>query len=114
MPVKALVLGFALLVWVNMGVWLRVYDKLNAGDPRVILRDSVRQCFYGAICLVMFEYTLRLDLSRPFLLLFFGLSLAVSVPFPACPRAAWWGSSGASSPRPHYVMVVGTGERAQR
>src|ERR1041384_1096026 len=67
---KALVLGFSLFSWVIMGLWLEVYEKLDAGHPRVILRDTARQCGYGALGLVVFEYVLRLDLSRPFLVLF--------------------------------------------
>jgi hypothetical protein len=69
-PKKALVLGFSLAASVAIGLWLGVYDKLDSGDPRVILRDSTRQVGYGLICLVIFEYFLRLDLSRPFLGLF--------------------------------------------
>ena len=41
---KALVLGFALVAWVTIGLWLEVYEKLDAGHPGVILRDSARQC----------------------------------------------------------------------
>ena len=41
----------------------------------MILRDSARQCAYGAIGLVVFEYALRLDLSRFFLVLFRHLRL---------------------------------------
>src|SRR5215467_5525264 len=67
---KALVLAFALAAWVTIGLWLEVYEKLDIGHPRVILRDAARQCAYGALCLIVFEYVLRLDLSRPFLVLF--------------------------------------------
>ena len=67
---KALVLGFSLLAWVAIGLWLEIYEKLDSGHPRIILRDSARQCAYGALCMVVFEYSLRLDLSRFFLVLF--------------------------------------------
>src|ERR1035441_1341783 len=67
---KALVLAFALAAWVTIGLWLEVYEKLDIGNPRVILRDVARQCGYGALCLVVFEYVFRLDLSRFFLVLF--------------------------------------------
>jgi hypothetical protein len=67
---KALVLGFALVAWVTIGLWLEIYEKLDSRHPRVILRDTVRQCAYGGLCLVLFEYLLRLDLSRFFLGLF--------------------------------------------
>src|SRR5262252_1597611 len=67
---KALILGFALVSWVTIGLWLEVYEKLDSGHPRIILRDSARQCAYGLLGLIVFEYALRLDLSRFFLLLF--------------------------------------------
>jgi hypothetical protein len=70
LPMKALVMGFTVGVWLLIGLWLGVYDRLDAGDPRVILRDSFRQCLYGAVALILFEFSLRLDLSRPFLALF--------------------------------------------
>jgi len=56
---RALVLGFSLVAWLTMGLWFEVYEKLDAGHPRTILRDSVRQCACGALCLVVFEYALR-------------------------------------------------------
>ena len=40
-------LGFTVGMWLLIGLWLGVYDRLAAGDPRVILRDSFRQCVYG-------------------------------------------------------------------
>src|SRR5437868_14819822 len=58
--IKTLVLGFSLGLWVAIGLWLNVYDKLDAGDPRVVLRDSFLQSVYGSIGLVVFEFALRL------------------------------------------------------
>src|SRR5581483_9866884 len=52
---KALVLGFSLLAWVAIGVWLDVYERLDAGNPRVILRDTARQSAYSAVALILFE-----------------------------------------------------------
>src|ERR1700730_12142817 len=47
---KTLVLGFSLVAWVVIGLWLEIYEKLDSGHPRVILRDAARQCAYGARC----------------------------------------------------------------
>src|SRR5258707_14682897 len=69
-PNKALMLGFALASWVLFGLSLGVYDKLDSGHPRIVVRDSFRQCVYGSICVVIFQYVMRLDLSRSFLALF--------------------------------------------
>jgi len=112
-PTKALVLLFTVAVWLLIGLWLGVYDKLDSGDPRVILRDSFRQCAYGAVCLVLFQYSLRLDLSRPFLALFavydwvlIFLFRLLSGRLAGVIRREFGG--------PHYVMVAGTGERARK
>src|ERR1700752_3106527 len=66
-PLKTLMLGFALFVWVSIGLWLEVYDKLDFANPLLVLRDVARQCAYGALCIVVLEYVFRLDLSRLFL-----------------------------------------------
>src|SRR6185312_3501221 len=58
---KALVLAFALGSWVAIGLWLGVYEKLDSGHPRVILRDAARQCAYGALAVIVFQYLSRLD-----------------------------------------------------
>lgn len=112
-PGKALVLGAALALWVGMAVWLRVYDRINLADVRVILRDSVRQCFYAGICLVIFEYLLRLDLSRSFLFLFFAYVWLLLFLFRVT-AGQLVGVIRREFAPPVYVMVVGTGERAER
>src|ERR1039458_5564096 len=97
---KALVLAFALAAWVTIGLWLEVYEKLDIGNPRVILRDVARQCGYGALCLVVFEYVFRLDLSRFFLVLFSAYAGVLLLLFRL--------TAG------RVVGVIGTGERAVR
>src|ERR1044072_2552541 len=67
---RMLVFAFALFSWVGIGLWLDIYEKLDAAHPRIILRDTARQCASAALSLVVFEYLFRLDLSRFFLLLF--------------------------------------------
>jgi exopolysaccharide biosynthesis polyprenyl glycosylphosphotransferase len=110
---KALVLGFALVAWVTIGLWLGIYEKFQSGHPRVILRDTARQCAYGALCLVLFEYVLRLDLSRSFLGLFSAYAWVLLLLFRlTAGRVAGVIRRGFAAP--HYVMVVGTGERAIR
>ncbi len=110
---KALVLGFSVLAWVAIGLWLEVYDKLDSGHPRIILRDTARQCGYGAICLIVFEYVFRLDLSRPFLVLFSVYAWTVLLLF-RLTAGRLVGVILREFAAPHYVMVVGTGERAIR
>src|ERR1035438_5691536 len=109
----ALILGFSLVAWVTIGLWLEVYEKLVSGHPRVILRDSARQCAYGALCMVVFEYILRLDLSRFFLVLFAAYAWVVLLLF-RLTAGRVVGVIRREFAAPHYVMVVGTGERALR
>ncbi len=110
---KALVLGMALVAWVTIGLWLEVYEKLDAGHPRVILRDSARQCAYGALCVVVFEYSLRLELSRFFLVLFAAYTWMLLLFF-RLTAGRLVGIIRREFAAPHYVMVAGTGERAIR
>ena len=112
-PSQALILGFAMASWVLSGLWLGVYDRLDAGDPRVILRDSFRQSAYAAVCLVLFEFSLRLDLSRFFLALFIGYAWILLVLFRLM-AGRMAGVIRREFAAPHYVMVVGTGERARK
>ncbi len=112
-PTKVLLMGFVMGVWLLIGLWLGVYDKLDSGYPRVILRDSFRQCLYGAVALVVFEFAMRLDLSRPFLGLFAGYAWVLLFLF----RLLSGRMAGAIQREfggPHYVMVAGTGERARK
>ena len=110
---KALVLACALASWVAMGLWLAVYEKLDIGNPRVILRDAARQCGYGALCMVVFEYVFRLDLSRFFLVLFSFYTWVLLILFRLL-AGRLVGIIRREFAVPHYVMVVGTGERAIR
>jgi exopolysaccharide biosynthesis polyprenyl glycosylphosphotransferase len=110
---KALVLAFSLLAWVAIGVWLEIYEKLDSGHPLVILRDSARQCSYGALCLIVLEYLLRWDLSRFFLLLFSAYAWVLLLLFRLMAGRVV-GIIRREFAAPHYVMVVGTGDRAIR
>jgi exopolysaccharide biosynthesis polyprenyl glycosylphosphotransferase len=108
---KALVLACALAAWVAIGLWLEVYEKLDIGNPRVILRDAARQCSYGVLCLIVFEYVFRLDLSRFFLVLFSVYAWVLLLGFRLMAGRVV-GVIRREFAAPHYVMVVGTGARA--
>lgn len=112
-PEKALLLGAAILAWVVLGYWLDVYDRLDSAHFRIILRDTFRQCAIGLVCVVLLEYLLRLDLSRAFLLLFGVYSWTLLCLF------RWKAGSLVGMIRrefglTHFVMVVGTGDRARK
>jgi len=110
---QVLVLGSSLVAWVFIALWLEIYEKLDTGHFRVILRDTFRQCAYGMLWLVVFEYVLRLELSRPFLLLFSAYAWVLLLLFRlTVGRVA--GVLRREFVAPHHVMIAGTGERAIR
>ena len=108
---KPLVIGFVLLTWVLIAQWLHLYEKLDKSHTLVIVRDAARQCVYGALALVIFEYSLRLDLSRPFLLLF-TVYTWVSLLLFRLTAGRLIGVFRREFAAPHYVMVVGTSDRS--
>jgi exopolysaccharide biosynthesis polyprenyl glycosylphosphotransferase len=110
---QALVLGSALVAWVVIARWLEIYEKLDTGHPRIILRDTFRQCVYAAICLVVFEYVLRLELSRPFLLLFSAYTWVLLLLF-RLTAGRVVGVLRREFVAPRMVLIAGTGERAIR
>jgi hypothetical protein len=63
-PVAALLLVLSALCWIAIGYWFDVYEELDSAHPRVVLRDTFRQCALGGICLVLIQFVLRLDLGR--------------------------------------------------
>src|SRR5579871_4947687 len=109
----ALVLGFSLVAWVTIGLWLEIYEKLDSGHPRIILRDAARQCACGALSLLIFEYAIRMDLSRFFLVLFAVYAWVLLLLF-RLTAGRVVGAIRREFAAPHYVMVVGTGQRAVR
>src|SRR5262249_15689015 len=90
-----------------------IYDRLDSGHPRVVVRDTFRQCGYGVISLVLFEYSLRLDLSRFFLIFFTTYAFVLLLSF-RLTAGRLIGIIRREFSAPHYVMVVGMGERARR
>jgi exopolysaccharide biosynthesis polyprenyl glycosylphosphotransferase len=112
-PRVILLLGFSLAALLSIGLWLGIYDKLESGHPRIILRDSFRQCAYGGICLVLFEYSLRMDLSRFFVVLFMVYTWILLLLFRLLAGRVV-GIIRREFAAPLHVMVVGTGERAVR
>jgi exopolysaccharide biosynthesis polyprenyl glycosylphosphotransferase len=108
-----LLLGFSLLAWLGVALWLEIYDRLDSGNPRVILRDAARQAAYGWLALVVFEYILRMELSRPFVLLFTVYSWALVLLF-RLTAGQMTGVIRREFTAPHHIMVAGTNPRALR
>ena len=110
-PARSLVLAFCVLTWVSAGWWLNVYERLGHSGWRVVLRDSFRQAMLGALCLLVFEFLLRLELSRFFIGIFAVYSGVLLLLFRLF-AVRLTGAVRRFGRR--YVLVVGTGERAIR
>ncbi|HUB78063.1 MAG TPA: sugar transferase [Bryobacteraceae bacterium] len=108
-----LVLGAALVALVVAALWLEIYEKLDSAHPRIILRDVSRQVAYAALCLVVLEYAVRLELSRPFLLLFAAYTWVLLLLF-RLTAGRVVGVLRREFVAPHQVLIAGTGERALR
>jgi exopolysaccharide biosynthesis polyprenyl glycosylphosphotransferase len=110
-PARSLVLVFCIVTWVASGWWLDVNSRLGRRNWRVVLRDAFRQAMLGSLCLLIFEFLLRLDLSRFFIALFAVYSTLFLVAF----RLAAMKLAGAVRKSGNgFVLVVGSGERAVR
>ena len=112
LPVAALLLVLSLLFWIAIGYWFNIYEKLDSAHPKVVLRDTFRQCALGAISLVMAEYMLRLDLSRSFVALFAIYAWVLLCLFRIYAGRAI-GSVRREFGTAHYVMVVGSSDSAR-
>jgi exopolysaccharide biosynthesis polyprenyl glycosylphosphotransferase len=110
---RSLVLAGALTIWIVCGAGLRVYERLDSGDPRVILRDSFRQTLYTFIGFVLVEYLLRLDLSRLFLGVF-AIYVWTLIFLFRLTAGRLMGVVAREFGQPRNILVVGTGERAGR
>ena len=113
LPVTTLLLVVSILCWIAIGYWFNIYEKLDSAHPRVVLRDTFRQCAVGAICLVVAEYILRLDLSRSFVALFAVYAWVLLCLF-RINAARAIGAVRRGFGTAHYVMVVGSGQAARR
>ncbi|MBM3728437.1 MAG: sugar transferase [Acidobacteria bacterium] len=110
-PVKALLLGCALVAWVSLGYSLEVYERLDSARRSTILRVTTRQCVVGAVAIVLAEYLLRLDLSRSFLALFVTATWLLLLLFRwNSGRLVGWIRREFGGP--HHVLIVGTGSTA--
>lgn len=101
---------FGMSTLVGTALWFRIYEQLDAAPLSYKLRETTRQTVLTVVAIVLFEYMLRMDISRSFLF-FFGaymwLLLALFRLLAAGPLARAMGSL-------HYVMIVGTGDAAMR
>jgi exopolysaccharide biosynthesis polyprenyl glycosylphosphotransferase len=111
-PQVALLLVWSMLVWIGVGYWSEIYDRIDAAHPAVIMRDAFRQCLFGAGSIVLFQYLLRLDLSRFFVAIFAALAWVLICLF-RLNAGRILGLFRREFGARHFVMVVGLGEPAR-
>lgn len=75
--IHLLLLGFCAIVWVALGLFRGIYELLYSSNFFRMLNNTIRQVLLGTAAIVLFEYLIRLDLSRSFLLLFLLCDLAL-------------------------------------
>ncbi len=112
-PVQVLLLGWSVVVWVAVGMWWQIYDRIDAADSRVIMRDTFRQCLLATVVIVLFEFALRLDLSRSFLAMFAVFAWVLQCLF-RLNAGRVLGMMRREFGAPSYIMVVGLGDAAMR
>ncbi len=110
-PVKALVLGATLLIWVGLGRLLRIYERLETGDPRTALHDSLKQVTVGLLLMIGFDFMARLDISRAFIGLFGVFNLVALIAYRVSARSLRGWVRRKFGEESHFV-VVGTGATA--
>lgn len=107
-----LILG-AVAFCIAVGSFLRVYEHLHSADRRYILASTVRQCLFGTVLVIIFQYLLQLEhpLSRSFLLFFFLIDCLLltafrwSSPYLIGTYAREFGSS-------YHIVIVGSSTKA--
>ena len=111
--VRAALLVWSIFSWLAAASWWEIYDRIDGTHPRIILRDAFRQCLLGAVAVVLFQYLWRLELSRPFVVLFLVTTWVLLSLF-RLNASRIMGAVRREFAAPHYVMVVGLGASAQR
>jgi exopolysaccharide biosynthesis polyprenyl glycosylphosphotransferase len=111
--VKAGLLLFAPAAWLGLGLWMRSYDRPILEPLGSIAARAARQSLGLLVALVVYEYSQRLDLSRPFLALvciYSGFATAVFRLLLNGLAHRYW----RRLVLPSHMYVAGTGEAALR
>ncbi len=106
-----LLLAFCVAVWVGLGSLQRVYEYLDSANASRVLVNSFRQCLLGTALVVLFQYLLRLELSRSFLFLFFAYNLVLLALFRWNSRRLV-GVFQRGFGTPYHILIVGERDRA--
>ena len=113
LPTHVLLLGFSSLIWVAIGFWWDVYEKIDSAAAAVVIRETTRQTVVGFVAVILLEFFLRLDLSRPFLAAFAVFAWLFVCLF-RLNSARLMRHLRREFSGPHEIVIVGTGARALR
>lgn len=110
---KLTLLLISALAFVVIALWMRAYDGLSRLSPLQILARTTVQCFWAGVGVILIEFLLRLDLSRPFLGLFLFFSFTALLLFRLFFRAAA-PALAATLVQPRSILIGGDGPRARQ
>ena len=104
-----LMLAFCVVVWAWLGSALRIYESLDSGSTRRVLRRTLRQVVFGTLFLVVFHYLLRPDppMSRTFLSFFLAYDLFLLGLFRWC-SPGLIGAYQRGFGKPYHLVIVGS------
>jgi exopolysaccharide biosynthesis polyprenyl glycosylphosphotransferase len=111
--VKALLILFSQIAWITAGFWSGAYDRLGGFRANAVFRQTLRQSALAALTVVLFDFLRRLDLSRPFLGLFFVYAVVFLLCFRLLALAIMPRLSRGLSPT-RIVYVAGDGQAASQ
>ena len=112
-PTIGMLLGVSFVAWIFVAYWHEVYDHVDLADPKQILTGTLKQCGLGGVALVVAVYLMRLDLSRPFMLLYVALAWLLLSLF-RLNAGNLVGAIRKEFSQPYYILIAGTGDRARR
>ncbi|MFL6452274.1 MAG: sugar transferase [Bryobacteraceae bacterium] len=108
-----LILG-SVAFWIAVGSFLRVYEHLHSAGRRYVLATTIRQCLFGTVLVIIFQYLLQLEhpLSRSFLLLFFLIDCVLLTAFRwSSPYLI--GTFAREFGTPYHIVIVGSSSKAE-
>ena len=110
---KLTLLLISALAFVVIALWMRAYDGLSRLSALQIFARTTMQCFWAGVGVILIQFLLRLDLSRPFLGLFLFFSFSALLLFRLSFRAAA-PALAASLAQPRAILIGGDGPRARQ